>query len=331
MLERLIQQVDQFDSAPSKQREDAEKVAETLNNRREALDGAPKSDFAVVLYNGHDQHKKFPVQTETDIRMSKEALLEREEKLPEEIAETARYFLDQAAREKIAEPLFEERPDRKATNTVFLGKIDLSDWQSAAAEKTAQAPAHLDLGDFSVPIQTEGDVKKAEKLLEHGVGLDKEDRCRQCRALAKQAENVGAELTADSVTRYDRKSLPANFQKHMNLRKKQAPEEVQPFYEELKKSAGSMPLPKVARKLRRLDELSAFAPMDGEKMAHQMRPTAMGVIFPETEPSTKEASLGKVAEVFGDKFAERYREEGKSVLEDLNSAERQLFHEAINS
>jgi hypothetical protein len=332
MLNRLIQQVDQFDSPPTQQREEAEKVAKTLNDRRKALENAPKSDFAVVLYNGRDQHRKFPVQTETDIRMSKEALDEREHQLPEEIVKAAKYFLDQAAREKLAEPLFEERPEKQATNTVFVGQIDVSEWEEQVEKTaTAQDPVFLDLGDFSVPVQTKGQVKKAEKILKHGVGLDKEARCDACRKLASQAEKLGADLSSTSVTRYDRESLPSNFQENLNIRKQRAPTEVRPFYEELKKSASSMPLPKVARKLRRLDQVSAFAPMEGEKMAHQMSPSAMSVVFPENEPVRKEASIGKVAEVFGEDFAERYKKEGEAVLDDLNSAEKDLFHEAVNA
>lgn len=331
MLNRLIHQVDQFDSPPSQQREEAEKVAETLNSRREALEDAPKSDFAVVLYNGHDQHRKFPLQNETDIRMSKEALDQREEQLPEEIVKAAKYFLDRASREKLAEPLFDRRPEKQATNTVFIGDIDLSGWQEQVEKTaTAQDPVSLDLGDFSVPVQTEPQVKKAEKMLKHGVGLGPEDRCEACRTLANQAEKVGADIEADSVSRYDRQSLPRNFEENLNIRKQRAPTEVRPFYEELKKSASSMPLPKVARKLRRLDQVSAFAPMDGEKMASQMSPRATSVVFPESEPAAKKQDLDKVAEVFGDEFADEYRENGKEALKKLNSAEEKLFRQAIN-
>ncbi|MCS4157642.1 hypothetical protein [Salinibacter ruber] len=324
MLQQFLRHVnDQFDRG----REEAEKLASQLADRKEALKEASHDDFAVVLDDGREKRPKFPVQTEMDIRMSKEALDKSRGEMPDEVVKTAAYFIDQHAREKIAEPAFEERPDPQATNIVYVGSIDKQAWQEKRASASAVETA-VEIDGMEYPLDTKDHVKAAAKML-GAAPMPPRKKCEKARPILKQAEKTGAEISEPSVSRFGRSSVPVRFEEHVDARKARAPEKLQPMYQELKKQASNTDLPELARKLRSLDEVAGLAPMDGEKMASKVEPTAHKVVFPKSETPKQERDLSKVAEIFGEGFADRYEKEGEDALKALSSAERELFRDAV--
>lgn len=324
MLQQFLRHInDQFDRG----RDEAAKLADTLSARKEALKEASHDDFAVVLDDGREKRPKFPVQTETDIRMSKEALNESRGEMPDEVVKTAEYFIDQHAREKLAEPAFPDRPDPQATNIVYVGSIDKQAWQEKKA-RSRSPDTTITIDGMEYPLDTREHVKAAEKMLD-ATPLPARTMCEKARPVLKQASATGADITKESVQRFDRSSVPVRFEEHVDARRSRAPEELKPMYEELKKRASNTDLPDLARKLRSLDEVAGLAPMDGEKMASKISPTAHEVVFPVSERPKQERDLSKVAEVFGEEFAEEYKSKGESALQALSSAERDLFRNTI--
>jgi hypothetical protein len=224
MINQFLRHIkDQFD----RPREKAEKIAQTLSRREEALKEAPPSAFAVVLDDGQSKHPKFPRATETDIRMSKTALKQNESEMPEEVVKTARYFLDQSAREKIAEPLYEERPEPKATNILFIGDIDRQAWRRRSQEKTASSTT-VTIDGIKYPVDNESHLRQAERMFDAWTAPAK-TAAEAGRTLAKQAENLGVDLKKSAAERFDRSSLPRSFEEHVSVRRNRAPEEIQPL------------------------------------------------------------------------------------------------------
>lgn len=337
MLDALLHRLDQLDEPlGTATSESLQKVAEHLNSRRKALQSAPNSDFALVLYDGEQQHRKFPRQTEGDIQMSKTALETRSDRLPDEVVETARYFLDEASREKTAAALYDDRPAPKPTNTVYIGRIDQEAYQEKLArqEKTAHdatAPT-LTTGDVELPLQTEGQVKQAAKLFERGFGLSPENRRKAAETLLERSEELGMDLEKTAVTRYDRDSLPPRFDRHVDNRKRRADEVWGAYYDDLKKKARAMPPAKTAETLRALDQAAGLAPMKGEKMARRVRPSAYEVVFPEEsiEKSASDDTLDKVADVFGETFRDEFARNEDEAIQKLSGSERALLRSLLN-
>jgi hypothetical protein len=90
---------------------------------------------------------------------------------------------------------------------------------------------------------------------------------------------------------------------------------------------------KTASLLRKLDKAAGFEPMEGEKIAKSQRisPSAFDVVFPEDEPPVKEASnnIEKVAEVFGDDFAEDYKNNPDEASSRLTGAEQKILRNIV--
>lgn len=333
MLDSLLYQLDQFDTPIGEKRDEAEKLAQKLNERREALKTASADDFAVVLYDGHDHHRKLPVQTKTDIRMSKTALNRREDQLPDEVIETAKYYIDRASREKLAESAYESRPEKVATNVVFVGEIDKEAWEKKRASKEPEDMPMIQMGEMKYPLKTEAHVKQAAKLFVNGTGNETpKKQANVGRRLIKRAKELDVDIDHEKIARYDRDDLPVTFEDHLEYRKRRASDELSPYYDGLAKKADNMPIVESAHKLHQLDKAAGFTPMKGEKIAssRQISPDAWEVVFPKggaRKEAKNEQNIEKIAETFGKNFAEKYKNDPEKARKRLTNAEKQMLRQ----
>jgi hypothetical protein len=333
MLESLVHRIDQFDDSPESARENAEKIAETLNERKKALKEASADDFAVIIYDGRTHHRKLPVKNETDIKMSKEALDNRRDQLPDEVVKTAEYYIDRASREKMSKTAYEEAPEKQATNVVYIGEIDKRAWNKKQSDVEGDEEV-MKMGGMEYPLNTSSHVKRAVSLFESGAAsAEPMERAKTAQKIARRADELNVDVESAEVNRYDRESLPVNFNNYVSYRKRRAPEKLASYYDELEKKAESVSLLKTASLLRKLDKAAGFEPMEGEKIAKSQRisPSAFDVVFPEDEPPVKEASnnIEKVAEVFGDDFAEDYKNNPDEASSRLTGAEQKILRNIV--
>lgn len=317
--------------------EGLDKVAQSMQRRQAELEGEGSDAFALVVWDGYEQRRKYPVKTASDIRLSKQLLDVAADRLPHEIVKQAQFHIDLAAREVMGESLYPDTGESFATNVLYTEDIDQDAFREKLEGKTASsADAYILNGRF--PVTTEEHVREAEAHFRAGLGVSPVEEIEAAEKLASRAEEIGVEIKEASVTRYLRDQVPPSFQTRLMARKENAPEDLHGFYDELtEKSAsagrpGEMTLSEVAQCVELLDKHAGFVLEDGEynsKLASNTRgPYEM--VFPVGEEIAEEKTASahdeteKLAGFFDADFLESFRSDRDAALESLSSSERQL-------
>lgn len=319
----FIHDVDQFDTSSE---EGLEKKATRLMARRAELDGAGEDKFALVIWNGQDRLRKFPVASSQDVLDSHAALEKNADHLPDEIVKIARHHIEIAGREHLGRSLYGAVDRDVLTNVIYTDEIDraaFDDKRSFVKESSA-----FTVGS-QLSVSSADHVKEAENVFPM-LGLRGREAYDAARTLIKAAEAYGHELSNPEVLRWGRDSLPQAFNEHVEYRSQMAPPNVKGLYDRFMKVAAERTITPIeaAECLHALDQLAAFAPIDAEKIANnrlgQSGLSAFEVVFP-AEENVQVPDLTKVAEVFGEDFARVYDQDPSGVMAKLSKTERSLL------
>jgi hypothetical protein len=316
---------------------DLDKEAETFYRRQAESADRPNSDFAVVIYDGHQTHKKFPVKTAEDLSLSQDALDRLAPELPDEIVKTARAYMEIASRRltKTASSDF-SLDDAPATNVVYTGDIDKRAYRNKLADRQAERAKEASVGAGRFSAYDEPSVREIEGHFEAGLDAEPEEKARLARDLIKRASDLGVSLQSEEVLRYDRDALPATFKDEVEYRKMAAPAKLARYYDELAKEASQvgteegMTLVEVAECVRLLDKQAGFKRPGGLSKLGSTAPGAYEVVFPREEVEGPEpVDTEKIAQHFGETFARRY-ESDAGVAEELSPSERQMLQQIVS-
>jgi hypothetical protein len=347
-MQHSFNTVDQFDtiSPEGDSGETLKKEASRLMGRQSELQNAAEEDFALVIWNGEDRLRKFPVSTGRDIMDSYRALEKNASALPDELVEVARYNIELASRDILGKSIYGEQSEEilktaAVTNIVFVGEIDRNKFDDKVRgfNKTAsEEPLYLmqneDGGQF--PLLTEEHVKVAERMMaKDQIYVRGKDAYEASRILIKRASQLGVELSEPCVTRYERDTLPGSFSEMIDSRVNavQGDERAVNLYREFQKIASSACLVDVAEALHAIDQVSGLAPFDSsEKRANSplgtMIPVAFDTVFPTYEEPQESGQLeldfDKVASVFSREFATQLQNE-PGAIDHLTDVERRLL------
>jgi hypothetical protein len=308
---------------------DIEKTAGLLAQRHTELADASNEEFALVIYDGERMHRKFPVQTEDDIKLSRNILDKIADRLPSEVEMTARFFIDLASRERLKKPAYDFPVMKVASNVVYAGHINNRAW----GEKMASLDAHSDTMIAGYRVESAHHVRRLEYAL-GSLGLDPMDEAEAGVKLAMRAAELGVSLRDQKVARFARTNIPANFAAQVEYRKSLAPEVLSPYFEDLLKEAAvadsAEKLLGIAKCVEYLDLYASFTPAYGESRAFSKlgseTPGPVGLVFPIEQDAVPTAlNMEPVTRFFGEKFAAAYAENPDTAMGSLSPSERQAL------
>lgn len=361
VLQQLINHIVPEPSTPP---EGFEKAANKLAERHRELVEAGSDEFAVILWDGGaTESPRYPVATEEDIRNSKVAFEAAESMLPDEVVRVVRYHLDRAAREKLGEALYEDRPAKQVDNVVHTPSINLERWEgrrrsAEQAEKTASSELRLFSKEtheevapqLQLLLDSPAAVKQAEAALSSGrFGRDPFVLMEGAVNLHKAAQQFDVELQRPEVKRFVRTSFPRQLDRALEGRRRfaqQSDEEhaakLASIYEAFQmqvdeiREEGVSPekVAMMAVRTHFTDQLAGIEPVDGEtrfgaKQAADtpsLRQSAIDLFFPEEEvrPRLAPEALTQIGETFGEEFAEKLASDYDGAMEELAPSERRL-------
>lgn len=320
--------VDQFDNSS----EDMAKEASALTERRAQLADAPESDFALVLWNGMERSRKFPVASAQDVHDSHAALEKNASTLPDEVVKTARHFIELGAREHLQSSLYPDAiSDDVVTNLVYSGDINQMAYAAKREVFTKEASTHFEIKELGTTIWGPTDVERCERTLASPhLNLTHRERYEASRSLLKAASLFGVEVSEPECLRYGRDETPdmnlVLSERATEARAVNAPKAAA-LYEKLASVASQNAPVDVAEALEAIDRLAGFASLEGERVANTpiglLFNPAFEEVFPiEQAQEEKGYDFDKVAGFFGDSFADSLRENPSKALQSLSSVER---------
>ena len=313
-----------------------EKRASFLLGRQSSLDQAPESDFALVLWNGQEKVRKFPISSPQDVLDSHEALEKNASMIPDEILKVARVNVEMAHRDHFGSPLYEDlNPEGIVTNSIFIDEIDQHAFEEKKRgfEKVAHHDPSLYLTDNRFILETQEHVKTAAYSLEKGVvQLQGRDRAEASRRLIKRAQALGVELSAE-ISRFGREEADPSLASHIESRKAITKEaQARGLYDQFMEKVGGASLLDAAEALYAIDQLAGFEPLSKEEFVPNtpigtVLPSAFDAVFPKTATVAPERSfdLQKVAHYFGPSFATQLEKGKPGLVDSLSEMEKSIL------